>query len=112
MLRPGDRLDRYVIDRLLGEGGMGAVYRARDEKLHRTVALRVLSVDGGKGSSAQQAELAARMPREARAAAALDHPNVVSVFDVGEHEGAPYIAMELVVGKTLERCSSSRMRRR
>src|SRR5688572_14358027 len=78
---------------------MGSVYRAYDDKLHRRVALKVLIPDGGDSSTG--AERKARLLREARAAAALHHPNAVAIFDVGEHEGAPFIAMELVIGRSL-----------
>jgi eukaryotic-like serine/threonine-protein kinase len=100
-LRPGDAFDRYTIEAEIGEGGMGTVYRATDTKLHRQVALKVLRVDVGARGSPEAAEARARLVREARAAAALDHANAVAIFDVGDHEGAPYIAMELVVGKPL-----------
>ena len=100
MLRPGDRFDRYVIEGTLGEGGMGRVYRAEDSKLHRRVALKLLIVDQ-EGDPQGWQEAAARMLREARSAAALDHPCAVSIFDVGEVDGTPYIAMELVPGKPL-----------
>jgi serine/threonine-protein kinase len=104
-LRAGDKIERYTILELLGRGGMGEVYRAQDERLHRVVALKVVSsaADGRAGSS----EGAARMMREARAAAALDHPNVVTVYDVGEVDqpeelrGTMYLAMELIRGKPL-----------
>src|SRR5258706_123971 len=99
-LRPGDTLDRYVIDALLGQGGMGAVYRAHDPRLHRNVALKVLA-PRDDDSTAVRSHGSSRMLREARAAAALDHPNVVSVFDVGEFNGSPFIAMELVEGRSL-----------
>ncbi len=101
-LAPGSLLDRYVIADLLGSGGMGEVYRARDTRLERDVALKVLSA-----TTAGTAEGAARMLREARAAAALHHPNVVAVFDVGEVvepaglRGTTYIAMELIRGRPL-----------
>ncbi len=99
-LSAGDRFDRYVIEDLLGEGGMARVYRARDPRLHRRVALKVLRVSSGPspdgGPDATELVL-----REARASAALDHPNAVSVFDVGEADGELFIAMELVNGKSL-----------
>lgn len=94
-LQPGDRVERYVIEAPLGQGGMGRVYRAHDERLDRRVALKVLLAEG------EDQEGRARLLREARAAAALDHPNVVHVYDVGEADGSPYIAMELVLGKSL-----------
>src|SRR5688500_13972376 len=95
MLKSGDSFERYTIEAAIGEGGMGSVYRAFDERLGRRVALKVIS------NPAAGEEANARLVREARAAAALDHPNAVSIFDVGEAEGAPYIVMELVSGNTL-----------
>jgi serine/threonine protein kinase len=112
-LEKGERLDRYVIDDLLGAGGMGRVYRAHDTVLGRRVALKVLvrresAPAGGLAAGVapptddrEGSEGAARLMREARAAAALDHPNVVSIFDVGIAAGTPYIAMELVNGESL-----------
>jgi serine/threonine-protein kinase len=96
MLKPGDAFDRYTIDAVIGQGGMGSVYRAHDTRLDRRVALKVISDE-----SAQREDARGRLVREARSAAALDHPNAVSIFDVGELEGAPYIVMELVSGRTL-----------
>jgi eukaryotic-like serine/threonine-protein kinase len=97
---PGDRFDRYVIEELLGEGGMAQVYRARDPRLHRRVALKVLRVSAGAEPDAAGSATNLVL-REARASASLDHPNAVSVFDVGEAEGQLFIAMELVNGKSL-----------
>ncbi len=97
MLNPGDTFERYTIEALIGQGGMGCVYRAHDPRLGRRVALKVIS-EGFTSSDAS-----ARLVREARAAAALDHPNAVAIFDVGELAGAPYIVMELVEGRTLRR---------
>ncbi len=94
MLKPGERVDRFVIEEPLGEGGMGRVYRAYDERLDRRVAIKVLVQD-------EDPDARARLVREARAVAQLDHPNVVAVYDVGEVEGSPYIAMELVQGRSL-----------
>ncbi len=98
MLKPGDTFERYTIDAAIGQGGMGSVYRAHDARLDRRVALKVIS-DGVDGAEREEAD--ARLLREARAAAALDHPNAVSIFDVGAVGGAPYIVMELVPGRTL-----------
>ena len=95
----GDSIDRFVIEAVLGEGGMGRVYRVFDPRLGRRVALKVLLADGA--SETERAQAAARMEREARAAAAFNHPNVVAIYDVGEVGGSPYIAMELVSGRTL-----------
>ncbi len=103
VLAPGDTFDRYSIEELLGEGGMGKVYRAYDPRLHRRVALKIMTrrEEGPPPSARNSSEGAVRMLREARAAAALDHPNAVSIFDVGEVDGTPFIAMELIEGKSL-----------
>lgn len=87
---------RYVIERPLAEGGMADVYLARDLELERPVAVKALSP-----ALARDAGLRERFVREARMAAALQHPNVVTVFDTGEHEGRPFIVMEFVEGVTL-----------
>jgi serine/threonine-protein kinase len=100
-LEPGDSFDRYEIEHVIGQGGMGVVYRAHDPKLHRSVALKILAPKIHEPDSSFESEGAARLLREARAAAALDHPNAVSIFDVGEVGGTPFIAMELVEGQTL-----------
>ncbi|WP_170319486.1 protein kinase domain-containing protein [Polyangium spumosum] len=94
MLRASDLVaDRFVIEAVLGEGGMGVVYRAHDQKLDRKVALKTIA--------AGDEEASARALREARAVAALDHPNAIAIYDVGAWEGEPFIAMELVEGETL-----------
>jgi len=93
-LAPGARFGRYVIDRELGAGGMGIVYAAFDQELERRVALKLLRE--GRSDDARQ-----RLLREARAMARLDHPNIVSVFDVGTIEGRDYVAMELIDGTNL-----------
>lgn len=94
MLNPGDSFGRYTIQKVLGQGGMGTVYQALDERLHREVALKLLSHLTG-------AEAIARALREARAAAAFSHPHGIAIFDVAEQNGTPYIVMELVSGHTL-----------
>ncbi len=86
-------LGRYVIDKKVGAGGMGAVYRARDDQLKRTVALKVLPRD-----KAQNPTLVKRFQSEAQAAANLKHPNIIGVYDAGEVDGYLYIAMEFVEG--------------
>jgi serine/threonine protein kinase len=97
-IAPGTRVGSYeVLDRL-GTGGMGAVYRARDTRLGRTVALKVLRSD--------DPELLRRLDREARAASALNHPNIVQIYDVGDaagEAGEHYVVMEYVEGETLRR---------
>jgi Tol biopolymer transport system component len=92
----GKTLSHYRILNKLGAGGMGEVYRAHDEKLDRPVALKLLLNRGSQDDSGR-----AQLLREARAAAALNHPNICTVHEVGEAEEQPYIAMELVEGKTL-----------
>src|SRR5262245_49974251 len=87
--------DRYRIESLLGRGAMGAVYRAHDRSLDRAVAIKLLS--GGPDDP----EARARLAREARAAAALNHPHIVAVYDAGDDQGIPYIVMELVTGGSL-----------
>lgn len=96
-LRPGEPFGRYRVEALLGEGGMGQVYRATDERLRRQVALKVISAEVLGAGAAE------RLLREARAAAAIDHPNVVAIFDVGDVDGITFLAMELVSGATLRR---------
>src|SRR5919199_5368400 len=89
--------NRYRILNLLGSGGMGHVYLARDELLRRDVALKVL-----KEPYADEEEFVERFRREARNAASLSHPNIVPVYDMGKAEnGTPYIAMEYMAGGTL-----------
>jgi len=92
----GQRFGHYLIEQTLGEGGMGVVYRARDEKLQRDVALKFLGVLLAGGSTSHENVL-----QEARAISALNHPNICTVYEVGEIEGKPYIAMEYVEGHAL-----------
>lgn len=102
MFRAGEKFDRYRIDALLGEGGMGLVYRAYDSRLRRNVALKVLRPEfAHEPGNENLSEPAARLIREGRSAAALNHPNAVHIFDVGEFRGTPFIAMELAVGKQM-----------
>ena len=86
----------YKVLELVGAGGMGEVYKAQDTRLNRTVALKILPE-----SFARDATRLRRFEQEARTLAALNHPNIVAVFDVGSHEGAPYLVTEFLVGKTL-----------
>ncbi|HUP19456.1 MAG TPA: protein kinase [Gemmatimonadota bacterium] len=95
-LTPGARLGPYEILGAIGAGGMGEVHRARHEKLRREVAIKVLPT----ALAADRVGLA-RFEREARTASALNHPNIVTIYDIGEHDGTTYIAMELVEGRTL-----------
>jgi eukaryotic-like serine/threonine-protein kinase len=99
---PGAKLGRFVIDEQLGHGGMGIVYRAHDPELRRDVALKVLRVGPTPSApNARDDDAHARLVREAQCLAQLDHPNVVTVFDVGTHDGEVFIAMELVDGVSL-----------
>ena len=93
------RLGRYEIIEQLGQGSMGTVYKARDPILDRDVAIKRILVQAGEGSAA--AEFRDRFFREARAAGRLSHPGIVTVFDVAEHEGTPFLVMEYVAGRTL-----------
>jgi len=95
-LAAGTKLGPYEILSPLGAGGMGEVYRARDTRLGREVAVKVLAA-----GTTESRERAMRFEREARAASALNHPNIVTIHDIGVEEGATYIAMELVDGTTL-----------
>ncbi len=92
----GTQLGPYEVLAPLGAGGMGEVYRARDPRLGREVAIKVLPA-----SYSRDADRLRRFELEARAVAALNHPNIVSVFDLGTHEGAPYVVSELLEGVTL-----------
>ncbi|HLM74492.1 MAG TPA: serine/threonine-protein kinase, partial [Polyangiaceae bacterium] len=99
-LEPGSKFDRYIIQGVLGEGGMGRVYRAFDVRLERRLALKILCAPA-EATSEESRRAVAAILREARAAAALDHPNAVSIFELGEHNNVPFIAMELVAGQAL-----------
>ncbi|HEV8268651.1 MAG TPA: protein kinase, partial [Thermoanaerobaculia bacterium] len=105
-LEEGSRVGRFEIRRLLGSGGMGSVYLAHDTLLLRQVALKVIR----KELLADEENLL-RFRREAQAASALNHPNIVTVFDIGEADGQPFLATEFVEGSTLrERMSSGPLR--
>src|SRR5438309_3845547 len=92
----GTKLGRYEIRSKIGAGGMGEVYRARDEKLNRNVAIKVLPA-----ALSQDGERLRRFEQEAQAAGALNHPNILAVYDVGTHDDAPYIVSELLEGEEL-----------
>src|SRR5881396_380732 len=95
-LEAGTHLGPYEIVGLIGAGGMGEVYRARDFRLRRDVALKVLHP-----SLAIDVEHVQRLSREARAAGGLNHPNILAVFDVGAEQGVPYVVSELLEGESL-----------
>jgi serine/threonine protein kinase len=93
---PGRSVGAYKILALLGRGGMGVVYRARDERLRRDVAIKVLPA-----SLATETDRLRRFEQEAHATSALNHPNILTIYDIGAHEGAPFIVAELLEGAKL-----------
>ncbi len=101
-MRPGTRLGPYEIVGQIGAGGMGEVYRARDARLRRDVAVKVLPA-----AFSEDAERLLRFEQEARATAALNHPNILAIFDVGSHESRPYLVEELLSGRSLRECLKS-----
>ena len=92
-----DLIGRFQVQERIGEGAMADVYRAHDPSIRRALAIKVL-----KGQYRENPEYSSRFLREAKAAGALSHPNIVTIYDVGEAEGYPYIAMELVEGQPLD----------
>jgi Tol biopolymer transport system component len=95
-ITPGTKLGAYETLAPLGAGGMGEVYRGRDTRLDRAVAIKVLPAD-----FANDADRLKRFEQEARATSALNHPNILTIYDIGTHEGAPYIVAELLEGEEL-----------
>ena len=90
------RIKHYRLSDKLGEGGMGVVYRAQDEQLNRSVAIKLLS-----GKCAEDPKAVERFHREARITASLDHPHICTVYEFGDFADAPYMVMELLNGQTL-----------
>ncbi len=101
-LSPGTRFGSYEILQRLGAGGMGEVYRAKDTRLNREVAIKTLSTD-----RLSQPEALTRFEKEARSACALNHPNIVTIYELGQMNGTHYIAMELVDGETVRQLLAS-----
>src|SRR5947208_2434531 len=95
-MNPGPRLGPYQILAPLGAGGMGEVFRARDTRLGRDVAIKVLPAEFSADGNRLQ-----RFEKEARAVAALNHPNILVIHDTGVHDGTPYLVSELLEGQTL-----------
>jgi serine/threonine protein kinase len=96
VLQPGTKLGPYVVQSLVGAGGMGEVYRARDAELKRDVAIKVLPA-----SLSRDPDRLRRFQLEAQSAAALNHPNILSIFAIGQQDGSPYIVTELLEGETV-----------
>jgi serine/threonine protein kinase len=92
-----DKIGNYKLLEKIGQGGMGTLYRALDPKIGRHVAIKLIR-EGGDSD-----EMRERLLREARSAGGLKHGNIVTIFELGEHEGTPFIAMEHIQGETLTR---------
>jgi serine/threonine protein kinase len=95
-IAPGSRLGPYEVLSPLGAGGMGEVYKARDTRLERTVAIKVLPTHFSSSPEVQE-----RFEREAKMISQLSHPHICAIYDVGSHEGTEYLVMELLEGETL-----------
>lgn len=104
-LCPGTELGPYIIERLIAAGGMGEVYHANDRRLRRSVAVKVLTSSLARSACSHQ-----RINREARAISSLNHPNICTIYDVGEYEQQPFIVMELLEGHTIKDLDSKALK--
>jgi serine/threonine-protein kinase len=100
---PTEIASRYVVERKLGAGAFGTVYKAKDKILGRMVAIKTIRLEGLAASGASLAELLKRFLREAQVSAQLKHPNIVTIYDIGEVDGMSYLAMEFIDGVGLEK---------
>src|ERR1022692_2368765 len=97
------QIDHFEVIRELGHGGMGKVYLARDLRLDRNVAIKVVTIEARtENERIERDDFLERLKREAKIAAALDHPGIVTVYHVGEHGNEPYVVMQFIDGPTLE----------
>src|SRR6516162_1998661 len=96
-LSQGDKVGPYTVLERLGAGGMAEVYKARDERLERVVALKIVRLDGFRDEESKR-----RFAQEAKTASSLNHQNIVTIYDIGNDNGVDYLAMELVAGKPMD----------
>jgi serine/threonine protein kinase len=101
----GTKLGRYEIRSKIGAGGMGEVYRAQDTRLDRKVALKILPADLAANKDRMR-----RFVQEAKAAAALNHPNIAHIYEIGEHDGVNFIAMEFIGSSLTQSCVAQTLR--
>jgi len=96
----GKGVGRYRILEMIGQGGMATVYKAHDTRLERDVAFKVIRVDMVQPAALER--ILKRFEREAKSLAMMKHPNIINIHDYGEHEGAPYLVMDYLPGRTLK----------
>src|SRR5262245_35237245 len=104
---PTEIAKRYVIEKKLGAGAFGTVYKARDKVLKRMVAIKTIRMEGLVAAGADEDEMFKRFVQEATTAANLKHPNIVTIYDIGEADGLKYLAMECIEGPGLDKIIAS-----